>query len=60
MEGAMEVCGGICAAAVHHKGAALDNGIAFIDVTVRPICRPNLHQTEVYNGHKVCSHITRR
>ena len=32
------------AAAVHAKGAALDNCWDFIDGTVRPICRPQEHQ----------------
>ncbi|KAK9352160.1 hypothetical protein V1523DRAFT_414709 [Lipomyces doorenjongii] len=43
---------GICATTSHCKGAALDNCFGFIDGTVRPICQPNLHQKEVYNGHK--------
>ena len=34
------------------KGPALDNSFAFIDGTVRPICRPDQHQRQVYNGHK--------
>jgi hypothetical protein len=38
--------------AFRNKGAALDNCIGFIDVTVRQICRPcELHRI-VYNGHK--------
>ena len=38
--------------AVHRKGGALDNCWGFVDGTVRPICRPNRNQREVYNGHK--------
>ena len=26
--------------------------MGFVDGTVRPICRPNRNQWEVYNGHK--------
>ncbi len=37
---------------VHAKGAALDNCWGFVDGTVRPICRPQHNQREVYNGHK--------
>ena len=40
------------AAAIHNKGAALDNCWGFVDGTVRPICRPKQHQRAVYNGHK--------
>lgn len=42
----------IYAAAIKAKGAALDNCFGFIDGTVRPICRPDQHQRQVYNGHK--------
>jgi hypothetical protein len=38
--------------AVYAKGAALDNCFGFIDGTVRPISRPEVHQRIVYNGHK--------
>lgn len=38
--------------AITSKGAALDNCFGFIDGTVRPICRPNKQQRQVYNGHK--------
>lgn len=38
--------------AIHDKGAALDNCWGFIDGTVRPICRPQMNQKTVYNGHK--------
>ena len=38
------------AEAIYAKGAALNNG--FVDGTVRPICRPNENQRQVYNGHK--------
>ena len=40
------------AEAIHAKGAALSNCFGFVDGTVRPICRPNSNQTQVYNGHK--------
>lgn len=40
------------AEAIHSKGAALDNCFGFVDGTVRPICRPNVNQRQVYNGHK--------
>ena len=40
------------AAAVHTKGAALDNCWGFVDGTVRPICRPGQNQKCLYNGHK--------
>lgn len=40
------------AAAIHAKGSALNNCFGFVDGTVRPICRPNVNQREVYNGHK--------
>jgi len=42
----------IYADAVTSKGAALTNCFGFIDGTVRPICRPGVHQRVVYNGHK--------
>jgi len=38
--------------AVSDKGAMLDNCFGFVDGTVRPICRPDIHQRLVYNGHK--------
>ena len=38
--------------AVHAKGAPLKNCFGFVDVTVRPICRPGKYQKVVYNGHK--------
>ena len=37
---------------IHEKGAALDNCWAFIDGTVRPLCRPGRMQRVLYNGHK--------
>ena len=37
---------------IHAAGAPLDNCWGFIDGTVRPICRPNVNQKIVYNGHK--------
>ena len=40
------------AAAIHNKGAPLDNCWGFVDGTVRPICRAKQHQTAVCNGHK--------
>ena len=40
------------AAAVHRRGAALDNSFGFIDGTVRPISRPERNQRILYNGHK--------
>ena len=40
------------AAAVHNRGAALDNCWGFVDGTVRPICRPGQNQKCLYNGHK--------
>ena len=40
------------AQAIHRKGAALDNCWAFVDGTVRPICRPGEQQRVMYNGHK--------
>ncbi|CAH3183760.1 unnamed protein product [Porites lobata] len=42
----------IYADAVSNRGAALDNCFGFVDGTVRPICRPDLNQRLVYNGHK--------
>lgn len=42
----------IYADAVSLKGAVLNNCFGFIDRTVRPICRPGVHQGVVYNGHK--------
>ena len=38
--------------AIGRKGAALENCFGFVDGTVRPISRPNEHQSTVYNGHK--------
>ena len=38
--------------AIARKGAPLENCFGFVDGTVRPICRPNEHQSTVYNGHK--------
>ena len=38
--------------AIHHKGAPLSNCWGFIDVSVRPICRPGQKQRCLYNGHK--------
>lgn len=40
------------AQSVSAAGAPLTNCWGFIDGTVRPICRPSLHQRLVYNGHK--------
>lgn len=40
------------AAAVRRKGAPLTNCWAFLDCTIRRICRPVEWQREVYNGHK--------
>lgn len=40
------------AEAIHRKGAPTRNVWGFIDGTVRPICRPKIHQEIVYNGHK--------
>ena len=38
---------------VHRKGAPLNNCFAFVDGTVRPICRPGtVNQRLLYNGHK--------
>lgn len=37
---------------IARKGAPLVNCFGFVDGTVRPICRPNEHQSTVYNGHK--------
>lgn len=42
------------AQAIEAKGSPLTNCWGFIDGTVRPICRPQHHQREVYNGHKRC------
>ena len=38
--------------AIKRKGAALDNCFGFIDGAVRPICRPTVNQSMLYNGHK--------
>ena len=40
------------ARALAAKGSPLDNCVGFLDGTVRPICRPQQNQREVYNGHK--------
>ena len=40
------------AEAIYAKGAALNNCFGFVDGTVRPICRPNENQRQVYNGHR--------
>ena len=40
------------ATAIHLRGGALGNCFGFVDGTVRPICRPNANQRQVYNGHK--------
>lgn len=37
---------------VHQSGAPLDNCWGFVDGTVRPVCRPQQGQRELYNGHK--------
>ncbi|KAJ8912366.1 hypothetical protein NQ315_014733 [Exocentrus adspersus] len=38
--------------AIHIKGAPMNNLWAFIDGTVRPICRPTVNQRAYYSGHK--------
>ncbi|KAF7326333.1 DDE Tnp4 domain-containing protein [Mycena kentingensis (nom. inval.)] len=38
--------------AVHGAGAPLDSVWAFLDCTIRHICRPFLHQRVAYNGYK--------
>ena len=40
------------AAAVHRRGAPLQNVFGFIDGTLRAMCRPSSNQRQVYNGHK--------
>ena len=40
------------AAAIHDRGAALENCWALVDGTVRPISRPGKNQRVLYNGHK--------
>ena len=40
------------ARSVHSKGAALQICFGFVDGTVRPIDRPDEHQSMMYNGHK--------
>ena len=40
------------AAAIHERGAPLENCWGFIDGTVRPLCRPDQNQRVLYNGHK--------
>ena len=42
----------VYATAIYNKGAALENCFGFIDGTVRPISRPIINQTAVYNEHK--------
>ena len=37
---------------INIEGSPLENCFGFIDGTVRPICRPGIHQRVVYNGHK--------
>ena len=38
--------------AVHRSGAGLDNCWVFIDGTVRAVCRPDVNQRAIHNGHK--------
>ena len=38
--------------AVHQRGIALDNCWGFIYGTVWPVCRPDVNQKVLYNGHK--------
>ena len=46
------------AQATSYGEAAFKNCFGFIDGTVRPICRPDQNQREVYNGHnKVYGHF---
>ncbi|KAF7356210.1 DDE Tnp4 domain-containing protein [Mycena venus] len=40
------------ARAIYNAGAPLDSIYAFIDCTIRHICRPMLWQQVAYNGHK--------
>ena len=40
--------------AIHDKGAPLNNCWAFVDGTLRPMCRPGHNQAECFNGHKRC------
>ena len=40
------------AQAISDRGAPLQNVWAFLDGTVRPICRPGKYQRQAYNGHK--------
>ena len=42
---------------VYRKGAALENHWGFVDSTVRPVCRPGVHQRVLYNGHKKVNFI---
>ena len=42
----------LCADVVSGKGEMLNNCVRFVDGTVIPICRPNICQRMVYNGHK--------
>ena len=47
------MAGSCCfSAAVHAKGAALQQCWGFIDGTVRPIARPTRNQRIMYSGHK--------
>ena len=39
-------------AAIHAKGAPLDQCWGFIDGTIRPIARPTRNQRIMYSGHK--------
>ena len=40
------------ACAIRQKGSPLPNCFGFIDGKVRPICRPEVNQRIVFNGHK--------
>ena len=40
------------AQAISDRGAALKNCFGFINGMVRPICRPDQNQREIYNGQK--------
>ena len=42
---------GFCEA-IHQAGSPMENIWAFLDGTVRPICRPVREQRMCYNGHK--------
>lgn len=41
-----------CTLRVHDKAGCLGTCIAFVDGTVRSICRPTRHQQQANNGHK--------